>query len=280
MIILKKSDDLKDFLNIHAGKGMNIGFVPTMGALHDGHISLIDLSKRENEITVCSIFVNPTQFNNPNDFIKYPITIENDIDMLEKQSCDVLFLPEIEEIYPPGYIKSHYELGYLETVLEGKYRPGHFQGVCQVIDRFLKIVNPGKLYLGQKDFQQCMVIDSLLKLKNYPVKLIICPTLRETDGLAMSSRNKRLNETERKLSGKIFEALSIIKNEIKKGSLKELKMKAIQYLSSFGFNTNYVEIADATNLSLLENWDGNKKLVALVATNLNDVRLIDNLILN
>ncbi len=280
MIIYKNSEELTAFLKNQCSKGKTIGFVPTMGALHIGHISLVERSKKENDITVCSIFVNPTQFNNPNDFIKYPVTIENDIDMLEKQACDILFLPDKEEIYPPGYTKSDYELGYLETVLEGKYRPGHFQGVCQVIDRFLEIVNPVKLYLGQKDFQQCMVIDTLLKLKNYSIELIICPTLREKDGLAMSSRNKRLNESERILAGKIYEALSLVKNEIKKGSLNDLKLKAIQYLASVGFKTDYVEIADSSNLALLENWDGQKKLVALVATNLNDVRLIDNLVLN
>ena len=280
MTIYKNSTELAAFLNNCRNNGMSIGFVPTMGALHRGHISLIELSKKENSITVCSIFVNPTQFNKPDDFEKYPITIESDIDMLEKQACDILFLPDVEEIYPPGYLTSQYELGYLETVLEGKYRPGHFQGVCQVVDRFLKIVNPDKLYLGQKDFQQCMVIKAMVKLKNFKLQLIICPTLREWDGLAMSSRNKRLNEAERKLACKIFEALSLVKNEMKEGSLKELKIKAVNFLSSCGFKTDYLEIAEASTLALLDYWDGQKSLVVLVATNLNDIRLIDNLVIN
>ena len=280
MIIFKIPAELTAFIRTSRAKGVSVGFVPTMGALHNGHISLVKLSKNENTLTVCSIFVNPTQFNNPDDFKKYPITIENDIDMLEKWGCDILFLPAVEEIYPPGSIKLHYDLSYLETVLEGKYRPGHFQGVCQVVDRLLNIVIPDKLYLGQKDFQQCMVITKLVKLKNINTQIIVCPTLRETDGLAMSSRNTRLNTAERKLAVKIYETLSLVKNEIKKGSLEAVKIKAAEHLSASGFKTDYIEIADASSLALQETWDGEKKLVGLVAASLNDIRLIDNLLLN
>lgn len=280
MIIFKTSAEITAHIKKLKVNGLSVGFVPTMGALHNGHISLIEQSKKENKITVCSIFVNPTQFNNPDDFKKYPITIENDIDMLEKWGCDLLFLPGVDEIYPAGFVKPHYDLGYLETVLEGKYRPGHFQGVCQVVDRLLHITIPNKLYLGQKDYQQCMVINKLVELKNINTTLVICPTLRESDGLAMSSRNARLNETERQLAVSIYETLLLVKNEIKKGSLAELKIKAINHLSSFGFKTDYIEIADASNLALEQDWNGNKKLVVLIATYLNDVRLIDNLVLS
>ena len=280
MIIFKTAAELTAHIKNNRAAGLSIGFVPTMGALHNGHISLIEQSKQENKITVCSIFVNPAQFNNPDDFKKYPITIENDIDMLEKCGCDILFLPEVNEIYPVGFVKPHYDLGYLETILEGKYRPGHFQGVCQVVDRLLNIVIPHKLYLGQKDFQQCMVITKLVELKNINTALIICPTLRETGGLAMSSRNARLNATERKLAFKIYETLLLVKNEIKKGSLDELKIKAFRHLSSFGFKTDYIEIADASTLALEQSWDGEKKIVVLVAAYINDTRLIDNLVLN
>ena len=163
MILLKKLE-----LRIpghSAEKGKTIGFVPTMGALHAGHISLIKASKNENPITVCSIFVNPTQFNDPKDFEKYPVTIEKDIDMLKEAGCDVLFLPSVEEMYPEGIVtENHYDLGYLETILEGKFRPGHFQGVCMVMQRLLKIVSRIDLYLGQKDYQQCMVIKRLIEL--------------------------------------------------------------------------------------------------------------------
>jgi len=280
MIIFKTAAELSSFIKNSKVNGISVGFVPTMGALHNGHISLIEQSKKENRLTVCSIFVNPTQFNNPDDFNKYPISIENDIDLLEKWGCDVLFLPSVEEVYPKDLVKLHYDLGYLETILEGKYRPGHFQGVCQVVDRLLGIVGPDKLYLGQKDFQQCMVINKLVELNNIKTKLVICPTLREADGLAMSSRNARLNESERKTAVKIFEALSMIKNEISPGPLTALKSKAETYLSSFGFKTDYVEIADASDLALQNNWDGKTKLVALVAAYLNDVRLIDNMVIN
>lgn len=280
MIIFKTAAALSSFIKNSKENGMPVGFVPTMGALHNGHISLVELSRKENKITVCSIFVNPTQFNNPDDFKKYPVTIESDIDMLEKWGCDVLFLPSVEEIYPAGFTRLHYELGYLETVLEGKYRPGHFQGVCQVVHRLLDIVGPDKLYLGQKDFQQCMVINKLVELRQIKTQLVICPTLRETDGLAMSSRNARLNETERKTAVKIFEALSMIKNEIHPGSLAVIKSTAEAYLSASGFKTDYVEIADASNLALQNNWDGKTKLVALISAYLNDVRLIDNMVIN
>jgi pantoate--beta-alanine ligase len=261
--------------------GNTIGFVPTMGALHAGHISLINNSKKENSLTVCSIFVNPTQFNQSADFEKYPITIEKDIDMLEKNGCDVLFLPPVQEIYPGGIThQPHYDLGYLETVLEGKYRPGHFQGVCQVVHRLLDIVQPHNLYLGQKDYQQCMVIKKLIELAHLKTNVIICATLREKDGLAMSSRNMRLNEQETKMAVKISETLLFIKKEIKPGYMENLKERAIQYLSAENFKVDYVEIAHAGNLALVKNWDGKQKLVALAAAYLNEVRLIDNMLLN
>ena len=279
MILLKSAAELTAYIRKVKTNGLSVGFVPTMGALHQGHISLIERSKKESGLTICSIFVNPTQFNNPEDFKKYPITIENDIDMLEKWGCDVLFLPEANEVYPPGSAKFHYELSYLETLLEGKYRPGHFQGVCQVVDRLLDIAIPDKLYLGQKDYQQCMVITKLVEMKGHKTSIIICPTLRETDGLAMSSRNMRLNATQRKLAIKIYETLLLVKAGIKTGSLKDLKIKAVNNLSAAGFKVDYVEIADATTLALQEEWDGKSKLVVLIAAYLDEIRLIDNLVL-
>jgi pantoate--beta-alanine ligase len=251
-----------------------------MGALHQGHISLIGRAKQECGLCVSSIFVNPTQFNDKKDFDKYPSTIEADIDGLEKAGCDLLFLPGQEEIYPAGTAElPHYELGYLETVLEGKFRPGHFQGVCQVVDRLLQIVQPGYLYLGQKDYQQCMVIKKLVEITGSSIRIVICPTLREPDGLAMSSRNMRLNEEERKQAVKIFETLSLVKNEIKAGKLQAIKQKATDHLTAAGFKVDYIDIADAATLALMDEWDGKKKLVVLAAAFLNDVRLIDNMIL-
>ena len=164
MVIFKEAEALSKSMGSDKNNGKKIGFVPTMGALHPGHLSLVKTSKQENDITVCSIFVNPTQFNNPEDLKHYPVTIEKDIEALLQVDCDILFLPPVSEIYPSYYQKKHYELGPMETILEGKFRPGHFQGVCQVVDRLLTIVDPDHLYLGQKDFQQCMVLKKMVSI--------------------------------------------------------------------------------------------------------------------
>ena len=281
MIIFKKKIDISNYIVNYKKTSGKIGFIPTMGALHKGHISLIEASKKTDTLTICSIFVNPTQFNNTADFEKYPVTIEKDIDMLEKAGCNVLFLPSVEEIYPEDSSTTlPYELGFIETVLDGKYRPGHFQGVCNVVQRLLDIVQPNTIYLGQKDYQQCIIIKKLTELIQSPTQIIICPTLRESDGLAMSSRNMRLTSVERMKAVKISEVLLFIKQEIKPGNLQDLKQRCINYLTNEGYNVDYVEIADATNLILLQNWDGKTKLVALVAAFLNEVRLIDNRIVN
>ena len=280
MILLKKIADIVAFLAQKKKTGSIIGFVPTMGALHAGHIALVKSSKDAGEFTVCSIFVNPTQFNDQKDFEKYPSTIETDIDLLEKAGCDLLFLPTITEIYPTGTKNEKpYQLGYLENLLEGKFRPGHFQGVCQVVHRLLTAISPNRLYLGQKDYQQCMVIKKLITLTHIDATVVICPTLREPDGLAMSSRNMRLMATERKQALRIFETLSFIKKEIRPGYLDDLKERAKQYLTAEGFKVDYVEIADAHTLEPQEIWDGKLPLVALVAAFLNEVRLIDNMLL-
>ncbi|HNF45001.1 MAG TPA: pantoate--beta-alanine ligase, partial [Ferruginibacter sp.] len=279
-IIFKKAADIGIFLQQKRQINQKTGFVPTMGALHQGHISLIGNAGSENDLAVCSIFVNPTQFNDPKDFQNYPITIEKDIDLLEKAGCDALFLPSVEEMYPAGLEnKKPYALGYLETVLEGRYRPGHFQGVCQVVHRLLTIVPADRLYLGQKDFQQCMVIRKMIELENLPVETVICPTLRETDGLAMSSRNMRLDKTAREKAVEISRTLLHIKSSLKAGDLSELKTAAVEQLNRTGFKTDYVEIADADTLELIGRWDGKRKLVALCAAFLGEVRLIDNMLL-
>lgn len=280
MIIFKKAADIGIFLQQKRQNNPKTGFVPTMGALHQGHISLIESARSENDLVVCSIFVNPTQFNDPKDFQNYPITIENDIDLLEKAGCDALFLPAVEEMYPAGLEnKKTYALGYLETVLEGRYRPGHFQGVCQVVHRLLTIVPADRLYLGQKDFQQCMVIRKMIELENLPIETVICPTLRETDGLAMSSRNMRLDKEAREKAVEISRTLLHIKSSLKAGDLSELKTAAVEQLNRTGFKTDYVEIADADTLELIGRWDGKQKLVALCAAFLGEVRLIDNMLL-
>lgn len=279
MILFKDIITLQDYLNRQKLHNLKTGFVPTMGALHVGHISLITKAKSANDLVICSIFVNPTQFNNVSDLEKYPKTLEADIDKLEAAGCDVLFLPSVSEMYKEGIENKHYELGYLETILEGKYRPGHFQGVSIIVDKLLLAVMPDVLYMGRKDYQQCMVVETMMEIEKHKVILEICDTMRETDGLAMSSRNMRLNETERKQALRIFECLMIIKNEMKPGNLIHLKQKATNFLLSNGYKVDYTEIADAETLKLQDNWDGKKKLVALVAAYLNEVRLIDNIVL-
>src|SRR4051812_7312495 len=188
MIIFKKATALNQYIKSLKRQNKTIGFVPTMGALHQGHLSLIEASKDQCSVTVCSIFVNPVQFNDPKDFEKYPVTIENDILMLEQAGCDLLFLPDVAEIYPNGAKQDkYYELGHLESILEGEFRPGHFQAVCMVIEKLLTIVKPDNLYIGRKDYQQCMVIKKVVDTLNLPqpISIRICNTLREADGLAM-----------------------------------------------------------------------------------------------
>lgn len=279
MTLFKKADTLACYLSIQKEEGKNVGFVPTMGALHEGHFSLIRQAKRESDLAVCSIFVNPTQFNSPDDFKKYPITVEKDIEQLIALECDVLFLPSTDEIYPADYQAIHYDLGSLETVLEGKYRPGHFQGVCQVVDRLLAIVNPTSVYLGQKDYQQCQVVGRLLQLTGRNgIALRIAPTVRETDGLAMSSRNMRLDEAQRKKATALFKELSGSKSLLGVKPLPEIKSTAAQHLFDKGFKVDYFEIADAKTLAPAR--DTSPPLIALVAAYLDDIRLIDNLPLN
>ncbi len=283
MILFKKTNDLIKHLDNQRILGKKIGFMPTMGALHEGHLSLVRLSKAATDLTICSIFVNPTQFNDPADFEKYPITTDKDIALLLTAGCDLLFLPAVSEMYPEGIMgKPEYDLGDMETLLEGKFRPGHFQGVCQVVHQLLAQVNPHDLFLGQKDYQQCMVIDRLMQQTGFKetVKLHICPTLRETDGLAMSSRNRRLNDSDRKKAASIFRTLSYLKQQLHTGSLDALLQTASDQLEQEGFRTDYLVVADAASLQPVSTWDGSQKLVALVATFLGGVRLIDNLPLN
>jgi pantoate--beta-alanine ligase len=281
MIIFKYAAQLARYIEQQKTAGKLIGFVPTMGALHNGHIALIDQSKKNTGVTVCSIFVNPTQFNNPSDYQLYPNTIEKDIVKLEAAGCDALFLPAIGEMYPRGTTNlEQYDLGYLETLLEGKFRPGHFQGVCQVMNRLLTMVQPHKLFMGQKDYQQCMVVSRLLQLMQSPTQLITCPTLREADGLAMSSRNLRLSPEDRQKATTIYKCLTLIKQECNQGvSWPVIKQKATQLLTDAGFRIDYVELADAGTLEPAMA-DSQKPLVALIAAFLHDVRLIDNILLN
>jgi len=280
MIVFKYIIDIGQYLRYSRECGKITGFVPTMGALHAGHISLVENARKRCDVVTSSIFVNPTQFNDPKDFDKYPITIEKDIDMLEQAGCDILFLPTVKEMYPEGLADGkHYELGYLETVLDGAYRPGHFQGVCRVVEKLLRIVEPDQLLLGQKDYQQCMVITKMVQMEQLPANIHICPTQREADGLAMSSRNIRLTAAYRAKAPLIYQCLQQIKNEIQPGDISGIKKDALDKLVAAGFKPDYLEVADAQTLELLNVWDGKTPLVVLTAAFAGDVRLIDNLIL-
>jgi pantoate--beta-alanine ligase len=283
MIIFKTARDLQHQLSKYRQPGQSIGFTPTMGALHDGHLSLLKTCKSRNDVSVCSIFVNPAQFNDAKDFKKYPSTLDQDIYKLESVGCDILFLPPAKEIYPNGIAeKKHYALGYLDTLLEGKFRPGHFQGVCMAVEKLLDIVLPGNLYLGQKDFQQCMVIKRLIQLmgKEDQIHTNICPILREKDGLAMSSRNMRLSGEQRAKAVALYETLAFLKQNLNKGSLADLKKEATMLLQKRNFKPDYVEIADAKTLKPINEWDSRINIVGLVAAYIGDVRLIDNMMLN
>jgi pantoate--beta-alanine ligase len=282
MIIIKTAEELQRHLNKCRENKSAVGFVPTMGALHDGHLSLVKNSKSDAGLTACSIFVNPTQFDDPKDYEKYPSSLEEDIYKLETTGCDVLFLPPVSVIYPSdAHRQKHFELGRLEEILEGKYRPGHFQGVCMVVEKLLNMVGPDILYLGQKDYQQCMVIKKLIGLmgKTERIEMKISPTVREKDGLAMSSRNLRLNADERKKAVAIFEALSYIKKNIHDIPVSDLILSTTGRLQEKGFNVDYVSIADAKTLEPVEIYNPHKKTVALIAAYLNEVRLIDNMVI-
>jgi pantoate--beta-alanine ligase len=281
MVIFKHTKDIKNYISGKKAPGTSAGFVPTMGALHQGHVSLVQKAKANNDLVICSIFVNPTQFNDKKDFEKYPVSTEGDVELLINAGCDVLFLPSADEIYPGGFnaIKA-YDFGYLETILEGAQRPGHFHGVGQVVGRLLEIVEPTTLYLGQKDYQQCKVIGKLVELMGLKeLKVEICPTVREADGLAMSSRNRRLTEVQRTRAGVIYQCLVSIESKQNNSSFAVVKKECEELLASKGFVPEYVTLADARDLTLLENYQKDTPMVALIAAKLGEIRLIDNILL-
>ena len=281
MIIYKKVNDISKFLTRQKVSGKTIGLAPTMGALHNGHISLIEESKKATDLTVCSIFVNPTQFNDKSDFEKYPITLEADIAFLNNAGCDVLFLPSVDEIYPENSVLQQYDLGILELVLEGKYRPGHFQGVCQVVHRLLDIVKPTRFYLGQKDYQQCMVIQKLIEIKNIETALVICPTVRGNSGLALSSRNMRLSDSSKDAAVAIYDSLVFVKENINLISIEVLKKQVAEKLLATGFTQiDYVDICNAKTLESLTNYTPQTSKVVLIAAFIDGVRLIDNMLIS
>ena len=268
--------DIQRFIEEKHNLGLKVGFVPTMGALHDGHLSLINRAKKENDIVVCSVFVNPIQFNNPADLEKYPRTPEKDIEKLQCAGCDAVFMPSAEEMYPEK-VEDHYDFGDLERVMEGACRPGHFNGVAIVVRKLFEIVTPNRAYFGEKDFQQLAIINKMVKDLNMNLEIVPCPIVRENDGLAMSSRNVRLNETERAIAPKIFATLNDAVSKKDTMSPAEMKSYALaKYSEIKEFDLEYVEITDEINLKSIENWNECEHARIFVALQLGPVRLIDN----
>ena len=273
----KNENDTLAQINVWKRNGFTVGFVPTMGALHEGHLSLIRKSKEENDKTVCSIFVNPTQFTEKSDFATYPKTLSSDINLLLKEGVDMLFNPAAKTIYPPDYKTKQYDLAGLDKNLEGHLRPGHFQGVCNVLDRLFKIVPADRAYFGQKDFQQTVVVFHLCKLLGIQTDVVVCPIIREENGLAMSSRNNRLTDELRKNAGFIFSSLIQLKQYFKQGNFK-------QGIDSFtknirehdGANLEYLKIVDMQSLQETDNYEQKSK-IALTVVNYHGVRLLDNI---
>lgn len=280
MLVFFDVNTLCAWLNDQKQSGVSIGFVPTMGALHAGHISLIKSSLTNNDITVCSIFVNPTQFNDPADLAKYPRTYDADCKLLISGYCDVLFYPTVEEIYPKDTIEVKVDLKGLDNVMEGIHRPGHFKGVVQVVHRLLDIVKPDRLYMGQKDFQQFTIIDHMIKVLHLPVELVMCPIAREHNGLAMSSRNERLSNEGRKQAGELFAVLSKVLNLRKTHSPKQATTSLFAELNHDPFKPEYIEIVDRYTLKPIDRWQEEGTQVICTAVWLEGVRLIDNIILN
>jgi pantoate--beta-alanine ligase len=280
MLVLHKIDEIKDVISQEKAKKKTIGFVPTMGALHQGHISLIDYSKKETDITVCSIFVNPTQFNNQSDLKNYPRTPDADIKLLEAAGCDILYMPDVKDVYTENDTRK-FDFGYLDNILEGATRPGHFNGVGQVVSILLEGVKPDKAFFGSKDYQQVMVVKSLVKQLNLQVDIIACPILREADGLAMSSRNVRLNEQERLEAAAIPEMMKLGNQILKLYGIAEAK----KYISSVvatipNMKLDYYEVCDAETLEAISDIKPNQKAVSLIAVFVGNIRLIDNWMVN
>lgn len=260
-------------------EGKTVGLVPTMGALHRGHLSLVNRALSENNVVVVSIFVNPSQFNDPNDFRRYPRNPEQDISILQERMRgeDAVFHPPVEEIYPEPDTRT-FDFGGLDHYMEGAYRPGHFNGVAQVVTRLFEIVNPTRAYFGEKDFQQLAIIRHIIKNLHIPVGIVACPIVREPDGLAMSSRNVLLTPNERKTAASISRTLSRAKAMRHKAALTEVKQWVREELRQQpGMEVEYFEIVDDRTLVPLSRWQKNKGMVGCIAVRIGKVRLIDNI---
>lgn len=260
-------------------RGASVGFVPTMGALHEGHMSLVEQAVRENAVTVVSVFVNPIQFNNKEDYEKYPRTEEEDFKKLAAAGVDAVFAPTAEELYPEeGNNCKEYELGEVASVMEGKYRPGHFQGVAKVLDLLFRLIDPRRAYFGEKDFQQIAVVRNLLKSEGLHVEIVACPIKRASDGLALSSRNTRLTKEQRDVAPEIYQTLKYSVEYSKDHSVQATHDTVVEHLDAIpGMKVEYFEIVDARTLQPIDEWDESNWIVGCITVYCGDVRLIDNI---
>ena len=269
--------ELRAELDIQRKAGKKIGLVPTMGALHEGHASLVRRAVAENDIVVVSDFVNPTQFNDTNDLLKYPRTLEADCELLEKEGVAYVFAPSVEEVYPEPDTRQ-FSYAPLDTVMEGKYRPGHFNGVCQIVSKLFMMVEPDKAYFGEKDFQQLAIIREMVRQMQFPLQIVGCPIVREADGLALSSRNARLSDEQRQQALNISKTLFASKEYATSHTVEETqKFVEDGIASSEGLELEYFELVDGTTLQKISSWDETEYAVGCITVYCGEVRLIDNI---
>ena len=281
MKVFKTKTELKTYFKEIRSENDKIGFVPTMGALHQGHLSLIKQSKENNHFTIASIFVNPTQFDKKEDLDNYPKTLESDLDLLEKAACDIVFAPSIEEIYHDNIVSIHFDFDGLENEIEGKYRAGHFNGVGTIVKTLFEIIAPTNAYFGEKDFQQLQIVRKMVKKSKLNVSVIGCPIYREESGLAMSSRNKRLSEKEKKAASIIYKVLKKVVEKSSSETISDIEQwVSVEFKNHPLFDLEYFTIADIETLKTVSKLSPNSQYRAFIAVYANTVRLIDNISIN
>ena len=280
MKVINKTSDLQAIIEQFKNDGKSIGLVPTMGALHKGHLSLVKNSISNNDITVVSIFVNPTQFNNPNDLASYPRTVEKDLELLQTIGCDIVFAPEADDIYSKSETDSRFEFDFegLDKVMEGKFRPGHFNGVVQIVSKLFDLVHPDRAYFGEKDFQQLAIIRLMTKRYNLPIEIVPCPIVREDSGLALSSRNSLLKDNEKQVASHIYAVLDESRQFVPQTEVEELKQCVIAAIEQKPeLKVEYFDIVDGHTLKSIGKWDECDYVVGCITVFCGDVRLIDNI---
>ena len=280
MKVINKTSDLQAIIEQLKNDGKSIGLVPTMGALHKGHLSLVKNSISNNDITVVSIFVNPTQFNNPNDLASYPRMVDKDLELLQTVGCDVVFAPEADDIYSKSETDSRFEFDFegLDNVMEGKFRPGHFNGVVQIVSKLFDLVRPDRAYFGEKDFQQLAIIRLMTRRYNLPIEIVPCPIVREDSGLALSSRNSLLKDNEKQVASHIYAVLNESRQFVPQTEVEELKQCVIAAIEQKPeLKVEYFDIVDGHTLKSIGKWDECDYVVGCITVFCGNVRLIDNI---